>query len=66
MPQRRGAGAAFMLRICILLSVVCVASLLSLVYGVRYLIPALVVAAMTLYELHGKLVATNNAGRSQT
>ena len=55
-----------MLRICILLSLVCVASLLSLIYGVRYLIPALVVAAMTLYKLHGKLVATNDAGRSQT
>ena len=60
-----GRGAAFMLRIFILLSVVCVASLLSLIYGARYLIPALVVAAMILYELHGKLVATTDAGRSQ-
>jgi len=41
-----------MQRTFIPLSVVFVTSLLSLAYGVRYLIPALVVAGLASYELH--------------
>jgi hypothetical protein len=55
-----------MLRIFILLSVVFVTSLLSLIYGVRYLIPALVVAGLASYELHSELSGTKDAGSSQT
>jgi hypothetical protein len=59
-------GGFHMLRIFILLSVVFVPSLLSLIYGVRYLIPALVVAGLASYELHSELSATKDADRSKT
>ena len=55
-----------MLRVFILLSVVFVTSLLSLMYGVRHLIPALVVAGLASYELHSELGATKDAGASET
>jgi len=61
-----------MVRTFIPLSVVCVVSLLSFIYGVLYsarplfVIPALIIAVMTFYELRSELVAAKDAGRSQT
>ena len=51
-PRRGGTGGGDMQQTFIPLSVVFVTSLLSLAYGVRYLIPALVVAGLASYELH--------------
>ena len=58
--QGNVGGGFRMLRVFILLSVVFVTSLLSLMYGVRHLIPALVVAGLASYELH----SATNADRS--
>jgi hypothetical protein len=53
-----------MLRSFIPLAVVCVTSSMSLIYGVRYLIPAFIVAAMTFYDLRSEPSATKDAGRA--
>jgi hypothetical protein len=46
-------------------SVVFVTSLLSLIYGVRYWLPALVVAGLASYDLHSELSASKDADRSR-
>jgi hypothetical protein len=46
-----------MLRNFVPIAVVCVAGSMSLVYGVRYLIPAFIVAVMNFRELHSELAA---------
>jgi hypothetical protein len=46
-----------MLRNFVPLAVVCVASSISLVYGVRYLIPAFIVAVMNFCELRSEFSA---------
>jgi hypothetical protein len=46
-----------MLRNFIPVAIVCVASSMSLVYGVRYLIPAFIVAVMNFWELRSELAA---------
>jgi hypothetical protein len=60
-----------MLRSFIPLSAVCVACLMSFIYGMLYsarphsVIPALIIAVMAFYELCSELIATKNAGRSK-
>jgi hypothetical protein len=60
-----------MLQSFIPLSVVCIASLLSVAYGILhharplFVIPALIIAVMTFYELCRDLLATKDASRSE-
>jgi hypothetical protein len=56
LSQCREKGAS-MLRNFIPIAVVCVASSMSLVYGVRYLIPAFIVGVMNFWELRSELAA---------